>query len=122
MEMNERHKAEDYRHTHTIQTLLQSVQASKPFTHFLDVTDYYFFHFCPDFNVQISGFYSCAHMDSDLGDGDGGKSVCNMLIDSASAFRWVIFHYTALHRVVMGTQHTHAQTNTTTHTPIPPPS
>ncbi len=55
-------------------------------------------------------------MDSDLGDSDGGKRVWNMLIDSAWAFRWVIFHYTSLHRVVVGAHHIHKHTRTHRHT------
>lgn len=77
------------------------------------VTHYYFSHFRPDFNflINVGVFLTHAHMECNLGEGNRGKSVCNMLIDSANAFRWVIFHNTAFHRVLVGTQHIHKQTH-----------
>lgn len=54
MEMNERHKAVDCRHTRATNPCSQNVRAFKPFTHFLDVAYYYFFHFRPDLNFQMS--------------------------------------------------------------------
>ena len=63
-------------------------------------------------------FYWCTTRTVTLG---RVKSVCNMLIDSVSACRWVIFHYTAPHRVVLIT-HTRTHKYSHRHVPIPPPS